>query len=424
MNKETKQPYGRKDRGISDTISQIKLKENRELLQRWANEKIANGGTLFPIATKLYTFKKIANGFDKPLEKLTKDDIVALLSKPEFNTLYYKKMLKQLYRWILNEKDPAIISWISNKKSVEEIKNQRPKITLTQEQASEILSKADNPMDRAWLEIECDNPNRPKDLENLKVKDVSINEYGVTLHFTSKTQSGNREIFLQNSRTAFLKFWETHPYKDDPEAPVFYNLNRQKYGQPLKWGGFNGRLRHIVNRTKLPEELKKKITLYTFRRTVTTWKLQDPDYTPSEVQKMGGWASIRMLDTYGKITDAMVNKKRLVLEAKQKKDKAMIEKLKKDAKHDNQLAKLMAMHGMLKDTETKDLLGTQVCPRCEQENLSNADFCSKCWLPLKVEFIEAKEKMISKHLQLNKPISKELAKEVLKEMIRDGEISL
>lgn len=409
--------YGRNDYGIDDIVAGIKLKVNRDRINQYIKEKRAMGFTLRPIACKMYSIKRLLNEMNKPITKVKKVDLVGFLSKN--NTTYFKKLIRALgkeFGWD--------VDWINTKASVEEIKNRRPKIVLTEAQALEIIKRADDPMDRAWLEIEADNPNRPMDLVNTKVKNVHITDGSVFIDLMSKTASGKRTIMLQNSRAAFLKYWESFPFKDDPEHSLFYSKAKNSYGKPLLWGGFDTRLKTIVKRTNLPEDIKKHITLYTWRRTVTTWRLQDPDFTASEVQKMGGWSSIRMLDTYGKVTDDMVNKKKLVLEAKQKKDVVKIKELKKRSESDSVLAKLMSKYGLLKDSEKFDLLGTKDCPRCHAENLADAEICSKCWLPLNKQTIELKERIISKATQNQQALNYDMVKQVLKDMVKSGELEL
>lgn len=376
--KTNKRAYARQDMGLQDTLNAIRSEKSREAIKKYVNEKKANGHELKPLISKLYTIKLIANGLKKPITNTSKEDLVELLSKKQFNTVYHKKIIKEFYRWL---KKPELIEWISTTKSVEEKKNARPKITITEEHAASFLAACDNPQDRALFEVWLDNaPKRPKDFENLRVKDVTVNELGVSLKFSSKTEAGNRTIYLQNSRIAFLKFWENHPFKDNPAGPVFYNVNPQHYGWPLKWCGMKGRFKQILKRTKIPENIKRDFTLYTFRRSVATWLLQDPDYTPKEVQVMGGWSSIRMLDIYGKVTDEMVNLKKQVIQAK--KDPELLNKLFKLSKNNKAMAKLMVKHGLITEADSKNILGSIICPKCRTENLNNADICSNCWLPL------------------------------------------
>jgi integrase len=418
---DCRRPYGREDNGLKDVLESIKNKEQRETLQRWANKRLSNAYDLKGTVARLYTLRKIAKALNKPFEKCTEEDIEALLSKPEFSKKYHRKLTKQFFEAI---KIPGIVAGINTRKSAKELANTRKKITLTEAQAKEILSKCDSPMDRAIFELFADNPLRPKDLEALRVKDVHIDENGVILSFRSKTEAGCRDVFLRNAKIAFLKYWENQPFKSDPEKPVFYSQSSNSYGKPLLWGGMQGRFKRIVKRAKLPEEIKPLITLYTWRRTVATWLLTDPDYTPKEVQRMGGWASIRMLDVYGKITDDMVNKKKMVVEAKRSGDAVAIKKLKEQAKKDSTLAKIMAREGLLDKDDKYNLLGTVVCPKCKQQNLSDADFCSRCWLPLKKDIIDVKEETIKESINKQIPLTRDLVKEVIADMIAEGKIKV
>lgn len=378
MEEQKPRAYGREDRGIQDTLNAVENEQNRELLRRFVDEKLANGEEIKPIACKLYSYKKLANSLNKPFVEASKEDLVQLFTNQAYNKVFHKKLIRHLYRWL---KKAELIEWISTKKSKREIQETRTKITITEEQAAAFLAACDNAQDRALFELLADKaPKRPKDIENLRVKDVSVNELGVSIRFSSKTEAGNRTVYLQNSRAAFMEFWKNHPFKDNHKGPVFYNLNRAFYGQPLKYGGIKERFNKALKLAKLPEDIKRNFTLYTWRRSVATWLLQDPDYTPKEVQKMGGWSSIRMLDVYGKITDEMVNLKKQVLEAKR--DPELLRKLLEKSRTNKGLAKLMVKHGLIKDGEAEDILGSILCPRCKQENMFNADVCTKCWLPL------------------------------------------
>lgn len=394
--KDCRGVYGRKDKGLNDILESITNKKHKETIIKWVEERKANGFTLKSTVGNLYTIRKISKLNNKAFEDWTKEDINKVLSG--LKGIHYRRFLKQFFKSI-GQSEKVI--GISLKKTVDDVKKQRRKIFLTEEQMAEILKRCDNPQDRFMFELFADIPLRPKDLENLKIKDVHIDNFGVVLDFHSKTEQGKRELLLKNSRVAFLKFWENHPFKDEKDKPLFYSVSNKDYGNPIKWTAMDGRFRKIVKRTKLSQDIKDNLTLYVWRRSITTILLSDPDYSPSEVQKMGGWASIKMFDTYGKIRSGVLNKKRMVKQAVENNDKATIQELIKKADNDSQLAKILKHFGLLKGN-FKDVLGTKLCSFCNKENLSNADFCSnpKCSKPLTQKGFEQMEhrRMEAEHL--------------------------
>jgi integrase/recombinase XerD len=383
-------PYGREDRGLNDILISIKNKSQRKTLNNWVNERVANGNKLKTTVCRIYTLKKFAEFFNKPFEKVTKQDVINLLSKKEFNKVYHKKSLKQFFKWLKQSDNPEIISWIKVKKGIDEVKPERK--ILTDEQILKIINATTTQRDRTILQILVENPTRPRDICNLKIKDVKEDEYGFELNLGSKSVKGRRTIRLINTVPDMQLYLKNHPFKYNQEAPLFFQLSRNKYGQPIGWCALHNMLSAAVKRAKL----KRDVTLYDFRRTSTTNLLRNENYTPSEIQVMGGWASIRMLDVYGKVTSEMVNDKKLRLSG-----------MKKSEQH-----------------QKKDLLKPITCPRCEHQNSIGSVACKKCWLPLKKETIDLKEKVINKSIEWDKPMSKNVVKEILKEMVKKGELTL
>lgn len=381
-------PYGREDRGLKDILDSLPLKEQSKTLERWANEKLANGHKLRILITKLYTLRKFANQFNKPFEKVGKDDIIKLLAQKEFNRVYYKKLLKQFFRWLYGEDNPELIKWIQVKKTLEETAPEKK--VLTDEELLRIINCATNQRDRTMLQIISENPTRPKDICNLRIRDVHTDEYGFELQLGSKTPKGRRTIRLINSVPDLRQYLQTHPFRDNPDAPLFYQISTNRFGEPVGWSAMNGCLQKAV---KLAQ-VKRKVTLYDFRRTTATTLLRNPNYTPSEVQVMGGWSSIRMLDVYGRVTSEMVNQKKLQVSGLVKTEKQLQE----------------------------DLLKPIKCPRCETDNPSTAVACGNCWLPLKKQAIAVKEKVIKKAIQWQKPLTKEGVREILRQMKLEGEL--
>jgi len=383
-----KKPYRLKDYGFREVLKSIKNIKQRKTLEKWANERIANGCTTKGTAQKLYTYKKIGEALNKPFEKVTKKDLTNFFTKKEYNKLHYKKEVKHLFKWINGgDEFPDSVKWIKLKRTIDEIPEEHK--ALTDEELQNIIENTTNQRDKTIFMIFADNPTRPKDIMNLKIKNVIADEYGFILKMRSKTSTGVREVRLINSAPDFRLYWNSIPkeFKKDLEQPLFYQYAYNRFGEEIGWNCMNNALKGAVKRSKV----KRKVNLYDFRRTTATNLLRNPKYTPKEVQQMGGWKSIRMLDTYGKVTSDMVNKKKLTV---------------------NGLIKT-------KEQQKEDKLKPIRCPRCETENPKTAIACSKCWLPLKKKIIDYERKVISKSIKEGKPLTKEYVKEILREILAE-----
>lgn len=394
---EKTRAYGREDLGMKDLLDSIKKKEDRKLLTKWANERIANGLNLKGTVSRLYTLKRISDYMKCDMKDATKEDITKLLSlkiekeKINFSKLYYKKLIRLFYKWVKGTDDyPDLVKWIRMKRTIDETPEEHK--SMSDEEMREIIDAMVTQRDRTVFSIMAENPTRPKDICNLKFNDVVVDEYGYELKIGSKTPRGRRTIRLINSVPEFRLYLNAYPYRDNPEAPLFYQISSNRFGQPMGWKAMDRALKMALKRTNI----KRKINLYDFRRTSTTNLLQDPRYTPEEVKVMGGWSSIRMFDTYGKVTSQMVNKKKL------------------------------QANGLIEDDGTKktDPLKPLKCPRCNTVNTRATLTCVKCWLPLKKNIAEMKEKVIRKAINKGEVLSKIMVKEALKELIKEGEIKI
>lgn len=388
--------YAREDKGAEDILNSIKNKDQRLTLENWFKERQANNFKLVPTVSRLYSLRLFANSLDKPFQKATKEDIMNFFSK--YSKIYYKKLVKSFYRWLYEGELPDSIKWIKIKKTIEETKPERK--TLSDDERRAIIENMDNQRDKTIFQILNENPTRPKDICNLKIGDVSADQYGFEVTMGSKTPKGRRTIRLINSVPDLQLWLRNHIYKGQSDKPLFYQLSSNRFGQPIGWNALKIALKNSVKRAGI----KKDISLYDFRRTVATELLTDPRFTNKEVQVMGGWSSIRMLDVYGKVTSEMVNKKKLMINGK----------LKEASK------------------ELKDKFKPIKCPRCEEDNSYDSDFCQKCWLPLSrraYKDIEKKKKiskMVWDKVAKGEKItfSKEIIKETIKDMIKSGEITI
>jgi integrase len=359
--KYKKNRYGSMEERLNKLVNNFRLQENRELVRQWVDERVTNGVDQENVCRILYSLHRAIDGLDKPIRQIIKkndrDAIVKHLKNIAVDGKIVRKhkiLLKRFFKWVNDGEHPRCTKWISTRKTLDDMK---PEIQLlSDDEKQAILDNAVWQRDRAIFMIFLENPTRPRDIINLNVGDVVPNEYGYEIRFHSKTQRGFRNVQFIHSAPELRLYLSSHRWRDNSDAPLFYSFsNRDKdksKPQRLKYTGIDVALKEACKRAGI----KRHLTLYHFRKTVTSELLQDPRYTPKEVQVLGGWSNIStMFDTYGKVTSDMVNQKKLKISGKIPADDA--------------------------GTVEKPLTPVK-CPRCGTENPKKVDTCINCWLPL------------------------------------------
>ena len=417
--------YGIENRGRSDYVNieeQIQEILNRftnqdakEWVERWYKQTKQKAG-LQSRRQAIYTLLRVLDPLPKPIKQIIdegEEDKGKKVSRSEdvilnlFNHLAkeygkngrppmrQKKAIKSFFKWCNDNVHPQCTKWIELGKSIEEEKADIEPLTI--EERRLIIKHAPHPRARICFAQMDRKPLRPKDLSNCNVGDIKFDNYGYKLKVHSKTKKGFRTLMFIHEAPYMKEYLATHEYKDDPNAPLFYSYSfRDKNGEPtrLDWHGMNYDLQEACRRAGI----KRKITLYHFRKSTTMRLLQDSRYTPKEIQIMGGWKNIgTLMDTYGKITDEMVCQKDLEVNG-------LVDK---------------------KGNEIKEEpLEEIICPRCHTKNTIMSDSCSNCWLPLSEVGIKKAvmtEKVRNKTGFFNVDIN--AAKEAIRELIKNKEIT-
>ena len=218
----------------------------------------------------------------------------------------------------------------------------------TQEEIDRIIKFAMNPRDKVLISMSFDLGTRPKELLGLNVGDVNFDEYGCVVTVGEHAKTGARTLRLITS-LAYLREWlESHPYRDNKEAPLFIGLGRNQFGkritpQTLRW---------VFKEAAKLAGVDRRVYTYLLRHASITREAGN-GLGDQELKTFYGWSpSSRMLEVYSHLTSEDVNKKRL--------EQAGIIKAKKSVKE----------------------LEFKKCPRCGEENTPTADFCCKCSSPL------------------------------------------
>jgi len=298
----------------------------------------------------MHVMSKIAEGLDKDLDKADISDIKCFISKIQQKSDYspytkqmYKIMIRRFYKWLCGTKDfPEIVSWINIKIS----KTERPTPTeedlLTETDIQKLIKSADHPRDKAFISILWESGARIGEIGGLSLKNVTIDKYGLVLMLKGKT--GSRKIRLISS-TPYLSTWiNNHPYKNNPNSPLWINIGSRNNKQMVRYDSIRFLLRMLFRKA----EVNKRYNPHLFRHSRATFMANH--LTEFQMNQYFGWIQgSDMPSTYVHMSGREVD----------------------DA--------ILTMNGIKTEEKKKESqILPRICVRCDCINAFDSKHCNKC----------------------------------------------
>jgi integrase len=294
-------------------------------------------------------------------EKATKADIQKLVIKfmskysktgqETHTTQDFKKVVKIFVRWLKtgerrknsDKVDPQEIRWIR----INRVKDQIAREDLiTEDELTRMIHACGGSLrDRALIATHYDAGSRAGEVLTLQIKHVVFDQNGAMIKVSGKT--GARPIRIIRSSIHLRAWINSHPFKDNLEAPLWINQSKHKYGQQLSYAGANRTLKEIAQRAGIT----KRIYFHLFRHSQVT---KTSSFMTEAQQKIRyGWSSSsKMPGRYSHLTISDID----------------------DA--------LLSHYG-IKTDEVKPK-EAQKCPFCEEINSANEEYCNSCHKPLDI----------------------------------------
>lgn len=228
---------------------------------------------------------------------------------------------------------------------------------ITESDLTKILyACGENSRDRAFIDCHLEAGTRPGEILNLQLKHVKFDKYGAILKVDGKT--GTRNIRLIKSVPNLANWCDVHPFKDNPDAPLWIMIKTEKFGKPLTYAAAS---KMIKNRCE-KAGISKRVNLKIFRHSEATNTAKF--LTEAQLRKRHGWSAIsRMPARYVHMIDADV-------------EKAIFE------------------HHGIKEKEEEKLSQPQKCNICSMYNSAEATLCGKCGKPLDLKIAIAEEEQM------------------------------
>jgi integrase len=366
-------------KGIKKRMREELSIENVELISQYDMEMVRQSIAIATRQKHLRTLLGLTRILRKDWKDVSKDDIEKLVynimqnyadaSGKETNYSYdHKKILKIFFRWMklgsrefIEVGDPPETARVRMKKVRDKIIRED---LLTEDDISRLLfACGENARDRALIDCHYEGGTRPGEILSLQIKHVKFDKYGATLHVDGKT--GPRTVRLVKSTPNLANWLSIHPFKENPDAFVWINLNKNQYGEQLNYPA----ARAMVSRRAKMAHLEKRVNLNMFRHSEATNSAKF--MTEAQLRKRHGWSpESKMPAKYVHMINADV-------------DAAIFE------------------HLGIKTQEKEEKNIPKICQICEMINSPENEICSKCGRPLdlKTALIKEEKQQRAKDLQ-------------------------
>lgn len=345
---------------------------NQQLIEKYDKVMISESLAKATRHKHLQVILNLSRFLNKDWNLATKDDVDNVVvrimqqysgdsGQETYTTYDHKKILKIFFRWFKNGsrskeevQDPIEIKDVKLKKVKDKIVRED---LITEDDLSKLLhSCKGHPRDKALIDCHSEASTRPGEILSLKIKHVQFDNYGAIIKVDGKT--GPRPIRLIRSTPNLSTWLNAHPKRDDPDAPLWIELSRNKLGRPLTYFAAYQMLRRRCKQANLP----KRVYLNLFRHSGAT---DSAKYmTEAQMKKRHGWSQdSKMPGRYVHLVNADV-------------DEAVL-------KH----------HGIIKKSDEIHAQVPKMCTICKNPNAWDSKLCTQCGKPLDLEAaLDAEEK--------------------------------
>lgn len=270
--------------------------KNKEILNQYKEVRKANGmrdNTIFQDMVTLNGLIEHTKG--KNLKDIDAKDTQTYLNHLDniVTKMTYASKIIKFYKWYFKLKKrerPKNMEWFEYPTAKMLRKQQDPdikKYLITDEEYNKIVQFLKSDLKwSALFETMYLSGARPNEIMQMNIKDVDIEPDGVTITITdSKTIP--RKIPLPENPKLLIRWYESHPYKNNPDSPLWISNDKKNYHNRMVTISINNKFKSIKKYTGI----KKSLTPHCFRKTRATiyFSSRNPTYDDSEISKIFGW---------------------------------------------------------------------------------------------------------------------------------------
>ena len=318
-----------------------------EIMRRFDKEKVATGdwNSIYTRYNYARALCHLGRSCPKPFEEMTKDDIINFFTDKKYSKTTkssYLLCFKTFFRWVYGLPEgqyPECVSWIK-------LKNVQSELTksdlITEEEMKRMIAYTQNPRDRAIVPVLLETTFRPHELISSNVGDVEEKDYGFYVS-CRRSKTVLRSVPLVWSARYLAQWLNHHPYRDDPDAPLWISIANCSFGKRLSVNSLND----LVKRLARCAGVKKRVYSYLFRHTGAT-DLAIDNFHETKMRRYCGWSpTSNMPARYVHLAGVDVE----------------------DA--------ILEIRG-IKRKPRKQMMEPKFCPRCGEENGPELTYCKRC----------------------------------------------
>jgi integrase len=334
----------------------------RARLERFLEDLELRGASIHTISNYVKAVRSFGwNG--KPFEELGEKDMLEWLHELDSNGYgestvnLTRAMGKSFLRWVHGcrgprDPTPDFLRCVRKKRT----RRGLPSGILTKAEIRAMIDACQSQRDRAWVFATWESGCRAGEILGLRIKGIEFDRYGAVLHINGKT--GPRRVRLVES-VPDLQLWiSMHPYKDDPEAPLWPRTRHGK-GKPMGISGFAD----LLDKLASAAGIKKHVHPHLLRHSRAT-DLANV-LTEAQMREYFGWTkNSDMPSIYVHLSGRDVD------------------------------STLLRHYGIKEEAEEEEgELAPKTCPRCGFVNSVGARYCQRCSACLDLETAVDHEEM-------------------------------
>lgn len=246
-------------------------------------------------------FAELSKTLQKNWVDVTEDDLKLLVGtimtehspngKETSYTAVLKLSLKQIVRFVKlgsrakpEDGELKILRFIKSKRVKGKIV--REDLPTDDEVRRIIQACADSSRDKAMFALHADAGTRIGELLALKIKDLTIDQFGGIIKISEDGKTGTRPVRVVKSIPYLTRWLNDHPNKDDPQSPMFVYIHASDtFGNPMSYRGFD----EVLKKRLRQAGITRRITSHYFRHKACTDMASK--LTESECRMRFGWES-------------------------------------------------------------------------------------------------------------------------------------
>jgi integrase len=239
---------------------------------------------------------------------------------------------------------PEEVRWL--RKTIKANERQDP-LFFTDDEAKAMLAASSCIRDKAIIAVAHELGTRVGEELLLRVGDVQFDDAGALVHIR-KGKTGTRRLRLISSVAYLAEYVASHPFRDDPDAPLWLSMSLNHLNEPLSWVACDRMIKAVAARAGVR---KPRIHMYMFRHSSATRNAKF--LTDSELKMMYGWTmSSRMPATYIHLSGGDLDQK------------------------------YQAVYSGRHVEPPRPEFAPVICPRCSEKAAPGMKYCPKCASPL------------------------------------------